>query len=251
MQFVRPHRHRPSLRRAALLPFGLALVLGAGLLPVAVVSAQAAVAPAPAAASASAAAATTGTTSFDRKFSRKRVVFVPKLARCVHFDVRGRIKGTRRTFRHGSGFGNIWSNVRIVAPSLRVTTKKYYSHPTGGTCGSDPAVVKKFVLKQQWKDRGCQVGIESVSVGYPWNIGVGFGCTGDDDTAYRSSTDGRGTFAKQFNTDAVINYHHEECASRCAFTTKVRASARIHRKMGGGSKNDQVSADFSVTLPGT
>ena len=243
----RPSRRRFGRRQLSLLPAGLVLVLAAGLLPQAIGAAQAAP---PAAQSQDATSARFGTKTFDQKFSRSTGKFVQKLGRCVFFDVRGRIKGTRTTFRHGSGIGNRWRDVRIVAPSLRVTTKKFYTSPTGGTCGSDPAVVKKFVLKQQWKNRGCQVEIQSVSVGYPWAIGAGFGCSGGDDTAYRSSTDGRGKFATQFNSDAVINYKGIECSGECGFATQVRATTRIHRRMNGGSKSDQVSADFSVVLPG-
>ena len=112
-------------------------------------------------------------------------------------------------------------------------------------------MVKKFVLKQQWKNRGCQVEIQSVTVGYPWAIGAGFGCSGGDDTAYRSSTDGRGKYSAQFNSDAVINVQGHRVLRR----VRLRDPGEGHHPHPPPDERrhqepHQVSADFSVVLPG-
>jgi len=226
-----------------LLVAGVSLVLAAGLLPATVAPAGAATARQ--AQLASAAAVQVGEKTFDRRFTRSRLIAVPKLKRCVRIQMAGRIKGTRKTFRHGSGFGNAWSDVRIVGPSMRATT---YARGASG-CGAT-ARVRKFVLRQTWKKQGCDVSIQSISFGAPWSIAAGFGCSGDDDTAWRQSVDPAGTYVTQYNSKTVIRFRYKECGTTCAFPTNVRAFARLHRRMGGGNVNDHVAPSFRVSLPG-
>lgn len=199
-----------------------------------------------AATTATALATVVETRKFDRSYTKTGTMELKPLGLCASYRLTGRIKATREKYRHYSGFGNRWKDVRVVEPQYRITTRKYLSHPTGYTCG-DKVRVREFELRQIWKRSGCNPGLESVSIG--WTPAATFGCS-KRHAARRTSTYGAGRTVNQFNSSDVLRFKTFDCNGiQCAYAARARAFVKITRSTKDGMDSDTARRDVTVTLP--
>ena len=189
----------------------------------------------------------TASRGFNRKFSMvKDKSLVGRFHRCISIRLSGRIKGYRKILKNPSFMFTEWRGVRIVQPRILVVSK-YIRSPY--TLCQRRRPLRKFALRQEWKERSCDAGINSVSVGFPWSIGVGLGCEDDNSVARRSSTHGRGSYALQLNGDTVIRYEKKFDPGCTSFVAVARVGVRVYRKIGDGVTSDLVQKRFRVKLP--
>lgn len=193
------------------------------------------------------------TTTFDKPFKRTWRRYVPRLDRCVHITVSGRMKGTREKFVRRGGYGNNWTNVRIVAPRISSRVQDYYPGPPGPECYGKKRV-KNFKLLQRWKVSGCRVKVSSISVGFPWAVSAGFGCSGDDRTGGLDpgGTDKEpgGTYAVRGYRGVRLNFGRLQDGSEVPYRVKVHASVRVWARDGSGTRSQLVHGYGAVALPG-
>lgn len=193
------------------------------------------------------------TKSFDKPFRRTWRRYLPRLDRCVHITVSGRMKGTREKFVRRGGYGNQWTNVRIVAPRISSRVQDYYPGPPGPECYGKKRV-RNFKLVQRWKVKRCRVKVTSISVGFPWTISAGFGCAADNKTGgldpAGTSKEPGGTYASRGYRGVSLRFARLQDGGEVPYTVKVHANVRVWVKRGSGTRSQLVHGYGSVSLPG-